>query len=295
VPTPSVSVVIPSYNEGEYLLATVASVLAHADGVQHEIVVVDDGSTDGSPGRLIAAHSGDARVRIIQAARAGVARARNLGAQHARGEYLAFLDAHCETSPGWLEALIAPLRDSSVGLIGPALASPTAPGRCGYGVIWRDPSQLMTWLPRQADGPYAVPLVCGACQVTRRTDFLRLGGYDGGMTRWGCEDHELSLRFWLMGYRVMIHPDVVVQHLFRDVHPYRVEWYGILFNILRMTLMHMSPRRVTAVLDYYHHRPELGASLHDVLGSGVLAIRSQLNQTRVRTDDWWFAQFGVWG
>ncbi len=84
-----VSVIIPVYNCERYLSEAVGSVLAQTYG-DFEAIVVDDGSTDGSPG-IAKGFSGD--VRYVHQPRSGAAAARNNGAALARGSYIAFLDA----------------------------------------------------------------------------------------------------------------------------------------------------------------------------------------------------------
>jgi glycosyltransferase involved in cell wall biosynthesis len=85
-----VSVVVPSRDRWERLSRTLETVLAQR-GVRLEVVVVDDGSTDGTADRL--AERGDARVRILRHdASRGVANARNTGMEAARGEWIAWLD-----------------------------------------------------------------------------------------------------------------------------------------------------------------------------------------------------------
>jgi glycosyltransferase involved in cell wall biosynthesis len=88
--TPTVSVVIPTHNRRELLLRTVRSVLGQ-EIVDFEVVVVDDGSTDGSAQALNSLR--DPRVRVIRNERsAQVATARNIGAEAATGAWIAFLD-----------------------------------------------------------------------------------------------------------------------------------------------------------------------------------------------------------
>jgi glycosyltransferase involved in cell wall biosynthesis len=88
---PLVSVVIPTFNRERYLRDAVASVLAQTYD-RWELVIVDDGSTDGTRGYLETL--GDGRIRPILGPRGGnPAAPRNLGARTARGAYLAFLDS----------------------------------------------------------------------------------------------------------------------------------------------------------------------------------------------------------
>lgn len=86
---PLFSVVIPNYNYGHFISTAVESVLSQSLQ-DFEIIIVDDGSTDGS--RRVIEGFGN-KVRLVPQRNSGVARARNRGAQEARGSFLAFLDA----------------------------------------------------------------------------------------------------------------------------------------------------------------------------------------------------------
>ena len=87
---PKVSVVVPAYNAEGTLGQTLASVLGQTFE-DLEVVVVDDGSSDGTAD--VARAGGDARVRLVQVQNGGVARARNRGVAEAQGELIAFLDS----------------------------------------------------------------------------------------------------------------------------------------------------------------------------------------------------------
>jgi glycosyltransferase involved in cell wall biosynthesis len=99
---PRISVVIPLYNKQAYVERAVASVLQSAYPA-HEVIVVDDGSTDDGPQLVFA--MGDPRVRLLRQPNAGVSAARNRGISEATGDYVALLDADDYWTPEYLGAI----------------------------------------------------------------------------------------------------------------------------------------------------------------------------------------------
>ncbi|NJS14186.1 MAG: glycosyltransferase family 2 protein [Sphingopyxis sp.] len=89
---PEFSVLIPVYNAAETLPATVRSVLTQSQP-DFELILVDDGSRDASLAIMLELAASDRRIRVVQQANGGVAAARNLAMELARGRFLAFLDA----------------------------------------------------------------------------------------------------------------------------------------------------------------------------------------------------------
>ncbi len=157
---PAISVIMPVFNGAPYIEAALASILA-----QHhpalEVVVVDDGSTDGS-GAIAAAH-GEA-IRVERQDNAGAAAARNRGLALARGTTIAFLDADDLWPADKLALQLAALDDPRIGLV-------TGRIRTFGGTI-----------AGRADraGAYAegVPGVNLGCALVRRTVFDAVGGFD---------------------------------------------------------------------------------------------------------------------
>jgi glycosyltransferase involved in cell wall biosynthesis len=98
------SVIIPLYNKIDYIFNTICSVLNQTVG-EFEIIVVDDGSTDGSP--EVVKSFRDDRIRIITQANSGVSSARNTGIINSRYEYIAFLDADDYWKTSFLEEIAA--------------------------------------------------------------------------------------------------------------------------------------------------------------------------------------------
>jgi glycosyltransferase involved in cell wall biosynthesis len=109
VNTPLASIIIPSYNTPErYLRQAVDSALAQTYPAI-EVIIVDDGSTDGSGAVADEIAAADARIRVIHQANRGPSAARNAGIRDARGAYISFLDADDWILPGKLSLQVAAL------------------------------------------------------------------------------------------------------------------------------------------------------------------------------------------
>jgi glycosyltransferase involved in cell wall biosynthesis len=290
MPTERVSVVIPALNEGGNLIDTVRYVLDHSQWPDLEIIVADDGSTDGSPERL--ARLGDERIQLVRSRGLGVAGARNHGAQNATGAVLVFLDGHCYVPPGWLAPLVAALEQPDAALAGPAFSNIGDTRMQACGITWREATLENVWLPcGRAVEP--VPFHIGACQAVRTEIFRAVGGYDQGMTRWGSEDIELCLRLWLMGYQVYAQPASLVYHLFRTSRPYAVDDQQILYNRLRMIALHFDGERLACVLAPLLGVPGVAHSLAQLFDSDTLDERRRLFAERQHTIDWFCERFAL--
>lgn len=90
--TPLFSIIIPLYNKARYVEATLSSITAQ-NLTDFEVIVVDDGSTDGSCDIVMHLAERDNRVRLLRQANGGVSHARNTGIRAAKGTWIAFLDA----------------------------------------------------------------------------------------------------------------------------------------------------------------------------------------------------------
>lgn len=183
---PRVAVVVPVRDGARFLAEALASVLGQTRAPD-EVVVVDDGSTDGS-GEIAA--SAGAPVRVIHQEGLGPAAARNRGAAATRAEFLSFLD-HDDLWAAEKLAVQSALLDADPGA-GLVL------GRTR--LLVRDGA---AWEP--AGEPWHA-LSLGAALV-RRATFLRLGALDGA--RRLCDDVDFLLRAKEAGVRAVLHPEVV--------------------------------------------------------------------------------------
>ncbi len=198
---PRVSVVIPALNEAANLGRCLAGV--HSQVVPPtEVIVVDNGSTDGT---AAAARSHGARV-VHEPVR-GRARARNAGIRRARGALLVFLDADCLPQVGWLERLLAPFEDSTVGCVGgETLCVEAGTELTKYLIAKRYLSQTSTFAH-----PF-LPFAATATVAFRRKVFELVGLFDESLP--DGEDADLSWRMQLeTDYKILHAPEAKVHHL----------------------------------------------------------------------------------
>ena len=190
---PMVSVIVPAYNASATVEETLRSALAQTLR-EIEVLVVDDGSTDGTASVVERVAEGDSRVRLIRQENAGVAAARNAAIAASRGRYVAPLDADDVWYPEKLAAQVARMERGGAGM--------------GMVYTWmvlmdEDSRVFGEAFPCRAEGDLYLPLVyvnflgCASVPLFRRSALDAVGGYDptlrarGGE---GCEDWDISLR-----------------------------------------------------------------------------------------------------
>jgi GT2 family glycosyltransferase len=115
---PRFSVVVPTFERPAQLAKCVES-LARLDYPRErfEVLIVDDGS-ERAPREVVERFDGALDVRLLEQENRGPAAARNLGARHARGEFLAFTDDDCEPEPAWLRAFASRFAEESARVVG---------------------------------------------------------------------------------------------------------------------------------------------------------------------------------
>lgn len=200
---PHFSVVVPVRNGGE-AFGICLEALRRSHFRDFELIVVDDGSRDGSADR---AEKAGARVLSTPGGR-GPAAARNLGARHARGTFLLFLDADCEVGPDTLEVLARTLgwKESPSAAFG---SYDDAPAAVGFVAQYKN---LVHHYVHQRGREEASTFWAG-CGAVRRSVFLELGGFDERRyARPSIEDIELGRRLKAAGHRIVLARDAHVKH-----------------------------------------------------------------------------------
>ena len=212
---PLVSVIVPVHGKWSYTRQCLRFLGGHLVSVPFEVIVVDDASPDDSAEKLAACEG----VRLVRTERnLGFIGACNLGAEHARGEHLFFLNNDAEVTESWLDTLVGTITsDDRIGLVGAKLVYPD--GRlqeCG-GIVWADGNG---WnYGRNADPNGAefndvrdVDYCSGAAILVRAEVFRQVGGFDTRFAPAYYEDTDLAFAVRAAGYRTVVQPKAVVVH-----------------------------------------------------------------------------------
>ena len=223
---PTVSVVTLTHNKFDITRRCLPSLLASA-GVSWELIVVDNGSTDGTPDWVTGAFVDQARAAGVQvkllrnAGNIGCSTARNQGAATSSGAYLVFMDNDVALrSRRWLAALGASLdADRSVSVVGPKLVYPVSPHRiqCAGVGISRTGRVLFRGRGEAREEPrfnvrQDMQCLISACFMVRRDAFEKAGGFDAAFNPVEFEDFDLCYRIRSRGYRVVFDPAVEMYH-----------------------------------------------------------------------------------
>jgi cellulose synthase/poly-beta-1,6-N-acetylglucosamine synthase-like glycosyltransferase/peptidoglycan/xylan/chitin deacetylase (PgdA/CDA1 family) len=193
--TPGVAIIVPAYNEAVGIERAVRS-LAASDYRDAEVLVVDDGSTDGTAG--IVESLGLERVRVLRQRNRGKAAALNAGVLATRKPVVVTVDGDTVFEPGTLRALVQPLRDPDVG----AVAGNTKVGnRRGLLGRWQHIEYVMGFnLDRRLyDVLRCMPTVPGAIGAFRREALTDIGGVSGATL---AEDTDITIAIGRAGWHV---------------------------------------------------------------------------------------------
>ena len=287
---PLVSIIIPCRNEGEHIKNTINSIRENTTDLTYEIIVVDDASGDGCCDFI--RYGREHGVTLLTAGGVYANRARNLGASRARGEIFVFCDAHIFVEEGWLAKLASTLSIPGIDAVSPGL-KPYGDyrGPSWGGLTWgRDMN--MQWLAGTGSLT-PVPVLPAGCLAVARHAFETVGGFDQRFRVYGFEDVEFTLKLWLFGFGAYVNPDITFWHIFREAHPYEVNWADVHHNLLRIAFLHLNYQRIGKVLAIMKNAEYFPRILAEVLLSPVLEDRKNYLERRLYDDEWFVRKFNI--
>ena len=189
-----VSIVIPSYNQSQYLNSAISSAMDQTVKA-HEIIVIDDGSTDNSLD-LARSYIQEKNVKVISQVNKGLASARNTGIMNATGDYILFLDADDMLVENAIERIAEVAKKTNADIVSPSL-------KC-FGLA-QDEIILME-NPTIED--FKVANRVGYCSAIKRDVLLEVGGYSPRMM-FGYEDLHLWFDLLSRGKKLVTVPEVL--------------------------------------------------------------------------------------
>ncbi|HXA42100.1 MAG TPA: glycosyltransferase family 2 protein [Candidatus Solibacter sp.] len=210
---PRVSIVVVTHDNLVFTRLCLESLLASTGAPTFEVVVVDNGSTDGTVDYLGRLASADARVEVISSkANLGFAAGTNLGFKAARGERLVALNNDTIVAAGWLAGLVRHLEDRTVGMVGPVTNQ--APDESRVMVDYTTYGGFLEAAAARAsvDRARDVAGLTLFCVALRRDVLDRVGLLDERFQVGMFEDDDYCLRLEAAGLRLRVAEDVLVHH-----------------------------------------------------------------------------------
>ena len=289
-----VSLVIPVFNRLELTRQCLKALEKNTRDASAEVIVVDNGSTDGTAVFLKSEEAAGRLRTILNSENLGFAKACNQGAKAARGQYVLFLNNDTEVQPGWLAPLVSLAEaDTNIAAVGSKLLFPDGTiQHAGVAIceaIGRDPLLAVhTFYKAAADLPEAnqrraYQALTAACLLVRRSGFEAVGGFDEGFWN-GYEDVDLCFRLQEKGWLMVYEPASVVIHHESQSGPARFQkvqeniqrlhqkWLGkVKVDVVTVPDGTTRPTTTTRIRPYTPGAAETGLTSIVILGYNQLA------------------------
>ncbi len=201
-----ISIIITNWNGLKVLKKNLPSVLCNSPEVS-EIIVIDNGSEDGSLEFLREVQKKDPRVKLIKnKTNEGFGAASNKAVRAATGEYVVLFNNDILPHSGYLKPALNHFKDTQVFGVGFAEL-----GNENWAKIyWRD--GYIQYSAGKSDKTHISGWVSGGGSIVRRDIFLKLGGFDPVYEPFYSEDLDLGFRAWKSGYKLLWEPKSVIEH-----------------------------------------------------------------------------------
>lgn len=193
------SIIIPLFNQANFLPEAVESALAQT--VPVEVIIVNDGSTDG--GKFIASEYEERGVKVIHQVNKGLPAARNTGIMNATGEFILPLDADDILLPTAVERIETVFSETDADIVAPSFTQ--------FGEA--DADVILMMRPTIED--FKTGNRVGYCSAMRRKDLLECGGYSPRMV-WGFEDYHIWFDLLKRGKKIYTIPEPLWKYRVRS-------------------------------------------------------------------------------
>lgn len=227
---PSVTVIVPCFNEEKTISSTLQSLLA-LEYPQHllSIIAVNDGSTDSTQ-KILETFSHDSRITILSQENGGKYTAMNAALRHSKSEIIGCLDADSFVRPDALKNAVAHFESRNADAVTPAITVTTPDSLLGY--IQQAEYTLSIFIRRAFDMTGTIFVTPGPFSLFRRTAIVELGGWRHAH---GTEDMDIAMRMQEHGMKIVNAPDVYVTttapRTLKALFKQRTRWaYGGIMN-----------------------------------------------------------------
>ena len=290
-----ISVIIVTYQSASYISYCLESLL-RSEGVSLEIIVIDNCSTDQT--RTIIKDRYPTVHLISNAENEGFAKACNIGAKKAKGDFLVFLNPDCIIGEESLAMLVGEAHKTTVGLVGPLLID-------GSGKLLPEsarnlPNSLSAltkvlklplskaapyYATIETDGPFPAPVLCGACMCIEKSKYETVGGFDESYFMYG-EDVDLSVRLIHAGYQNICESGTCIihfkgesadkgsiehhQHFYKALELYHAKHVSSTSVVQSMGVSLLSGGLARQRYLFFHFRKWFSALLDGILILGIL-------------------------
>lgn len=256
---PLVSVVIPVHNKFEYTFKSIYSIFKNTQGVDYEIIIADDNSSDGT---LNIKEKIKNVILIRNTQGLGFLGNCNLAAKSAKGEFLLFLNNDTVVAPDWMSSLLRTFEnDKNIGIVGSKLVYPTGVLQEAGSVTFKDGNCWNYGKFSRPDNPEVnyikeVDYVSGASLMIRKILWDRIGGFDIRYSPAYYEDADLAFSVRHLGYKVVYQPKSVVVH-YEGVSHGNDTSSGIKKHQISNRIKFLEKWKVVLEADQFHDQSEL--------------------------------------
>jgi glycosyltransferase involved in cell wall biosynthesis len=207
---PTLSVIIPAYNEEKHILQCVTSLQHQTTDLPYEIIVVDNNSTDKT-----SQLARSLKTRVVHEKIRGASAARNAGATASQGRFLVFIDADCVAPANHLQTIFKTFRNNKIDVI----AGPYIINDAGPGINWLTGTMnYYSWYFRIVHSIFHVQAFAGGNFAVKKSVYKNIGGFDPKIDDViMAEDLEFAVRLNKSGHHIYFDSNLKIFSSFRRI------------------------------------------------------------------------------